>query len=182
MRDSTGNPFPKNGHPADDYPSDASPPFPYSLEEQNQILRAMEREDRRGQKITEGTESPIEGVSEPILLSSAPFCPLLSPSVPITEEEFFVQVAEIVRASPLPQAAGRFYLPALKTLVAICAAAQSMTGELPFLLTCRRAAALLGIGHNRAWQLLMVLVRAGVLEIAKRGDSKHANRYRYLAD
>jgi hypothetical protein len=178
MRDSTSDPFAKNGHPADDYPSGDSTPFPYSLEEQNQILRAMKREDRRGQKNTEGTESPFEEV----LLSSASFCPLLSPSVPITEDQFFAQVAEIVRASPLPKAAGRFYLPTLKTLVAICAGAQSLTGELPFLLTCRRAAALLGIGHNRAWQLLMVLVRAGVLEIAKRGDSKHANRYRYLAD
>jgi hypothetical protein len=180
MRESTGNPFSKNGQPAYDDQLGESSPFPYSLEEQNRILRAMElaeSEDRRGQKKTEGTESPFEEV----LLSSASFCPLLSPSVPITEDQFFARVAEIVRASPLPQAAGRFYLPALKVLVAVCAAAQSITGELPFLLTSRRAAALLGIGHNRAWQLLMVLVRAGVLEIAKRGDSKHANRYRYLA-
>jgi hypothetical protein len=136
-------------------------------------------EDRREQN---ETESPLERVSEPILLSSASsvlFCPS---SVPLTEEQFWTKVCELVRASPLPPAAGRFYLPALKSLVALCAAAQSLTGELPFLLTCRRAGSLLGIGHTKAWQLLMALVRAGVLEIAKHGDSKRANRYRYVVN
>jgi len=87
--------------------------------------------------------------------------------------------------SPLPPAAHRYQLPAMRLLVAICRELQGLAGDAPFHLGCRPAGALLGIPHQIAHRWLWRLVHDGVLTIAKAGTSGpggKATRYRYVGD
>jgi hypothetical protein len=89
-------------------------------------------------------------------------------------------------ASPLPPEAAQFRLPQIQQLVGLCRELQREQGAEPFFLSCRDAAASLGLTgknpHVTAWRYLNTLCEAGVLRKGKAGSQKDrkANEYLYL--
>ncbi len=90
------------------------------------------------------------------------------------------------KASPLPPEASRFTVPGVRLLVAICRELQRQRGPLPFYLSSRDAADVLGIEGKepqiRAWRWLERLRREGILQKVRVGSQvdRKANEYRYL--
>src|SRR5262249_34492508 len=101
------------------------------------------------------------------------------------EERFWDAAKTLAEATPPPPAVERLPLE-LRPFAAICAAAQILTADEPFILSCRRAGKLLGCHYRRAYELLVVLVNQEILEIAERGDGpsrlppRKANRYKFI--
>jgi hypothetical protein len=89
-------------------------------------------------------------------------------------------------SSPLPPEVAQFKVPQIQLLVALCRELQRERGTEPFFLSCRDAAASLGLTgknpHVTAWRYLNTLCEAGVLRKGKAGSQRDrkANEYRYL--
>ena len=106
-------------------------------------------------------------------------------SVNSQAEQYLAAAVELADRSPLPMAAQRYQLPALKRLVAICHALQVLATDAPIHLSCRAAGKLLGINHQLAHSYLWRLVHDGVLSVVKigkpgPGGPGTATRYRYI--
>jgi hypothetical protein len=88
--------------------------------------------------------------------------------------------------SPQPPEADQFKSPQIRLLVSLCRELQRECGDAPFYLSCRDAAATLGLHGNRphvaAWRWLRMLCHVGILERGLIGSMKDrkANEYRYL--
>jgi hypothetical protein len=95
--------------------------------------------------------------------------------------------AIITRAasSPPPRAAVAYDLPAMRQLIAICAALQSYHGPgRAWPLSCRVAGEAVEVGHDTAARWLKLLVADGVLELVRRAGpkgSRLASEYRYAS-
>jgi hypothetical protein len=96
-------------------------------------------------------------------------------------------IVQRAKDSPPPAVAQNYEGDRLRLLVAICREFQRESGSSPFFLSCRMAAALLGLGENghvSAWRWLELLVHDKVLENVERGErgKRRATRYRYIGD
>ncbi len=93
---------------------------------------------------------------------------------------------EIAQSRPHPQVAKKYPSRQLRMLVTLCSAMQERAADQHgvWYLSCRKAGALLGIGHKTAAMWLKTLVKDGVLHKAKRHvkGSLNAQRYQYLGD
>jgi hypothetical protein len=70
-----------------------------------------------------------------------------------------------------------------RRLVGLCRALQEEAGDQPFFLSCRKAAAALGVDNYRqtaGW--LFCMVQAGVLQEVSKGAGCHASRYRFIGE
>ncbi len=91
-------------------------------------------------------------------------------------------------SSPLPPEAEQFESPQIRLLVSLCRELQREHGSAPFYLSCRDAAAALGLygskPHVAAWRWLKMLCHVGILEPGRIGTMKDrtANEYRYLPE
>lgn len=92
-------------------------------------------------------------------------------------------------SSPLPPEATQFRLPGVQLLVGLCRELQRERGSKPFYLSCRDAAAVLGLAgkksHMTAWRWLKMLCHSEPVRILHKERSgnqkdKRANEYRYL--
>jgi hypothetical protein len=87
---------------------------------------------------------------------------------------------------PQPPEAEQFGSAQIRLLVSLCRELQRERGDAPFYLSCRDAAAALGVHGNRphvaAWRWLRMLCHVGVLERGNIGSMKDrkANEYRYM--
>src|SRR5262249_53218197 len=85
-------------------------------------------------------------------------------------------------SEPLPPEALQFGdYPELQRLVALCRQLQIIAAEQPFFLSCYTVQGLFKLAsHTTAWKWLGMLRTHRIIELTKQGDSRHANRYRYL--
>jgi hypothetical protein len=84
---------------------------------------------------------------------------------------------------PPPDAAGRYRLPGVRLLVALCHELQREAGDGPFYLGCRDVGRLLGVPFQRAAKWLRRLVQDGVIERTNDDDerlSRRAREYRWV--
>jgi hypothetical protein len=89
-------------------------------------------------------------------------------------------------SAPQPPEADQFKSPQIRMLISLCRELQRERGDTPFYLSCRDAAAALGLHGNRphvaAWRWLRMLCHVGVLRRGAIGSMKDrkANEYRYI--
>lgn len=99
-------------------------------------------------------------------------------------KEPMIAILERAKHSPPPAVAQNYEGDGLRLLVAICRELQNASGNKPFYLACRTAAALLDLGENgfvTAWRWLSLLVHDGVIDEVERGQrgKRRASRFRY---
>jgi hypothetical protein len=99
-------------------------------------------------------------------------------------QEPMTAILEKAKTAPLPHAAMRYDLDALRLLVAVCRELQHVSGEGEFFLSCRTAGKLLGVDHSTAARYLFLLAHDGIVEAVEKGDRTRcrATCYRYRAD
>lgn len=70
----------------------------------------------------------------------------------------------------------------LRRLASACFHLQCATGDSPFFLSCRDAGEHLAISHTQANSYMRLLMRMGILQLARKGQSpgRKASEYRYL--
>jgi len=92
-------------------------------------------------------------------------------------------IVKAVEESEPPECAKR-YGGKVGSLVHVLQRLQMETGEKPFFISCRTAAALVGTTYPRAARWLKNLTREGVIEVDTKVKSNEyrARRYRYLGD
>jgi len=95
-------------------------------------------------------------------------------------QEPMVLIVQRANAGPLPRVAENYDAPETRRLVAICRELQRASGENPLFLSCRTAAALVGLDQTTAWRRLLMLVADGVLVVVQKGTLHRATRYRYV--
>jgi hypothetical protein len=83
------------------------------------------------------------------------------------------------RAAVLPPEASDYDSENSRLLVKLCIELQRISADQPFFLSCRSAGALLGIDHDCANRMLLMLVRDGILKLVRRGNEHRANRFLY---
>jgi hypothetical protein len=98
--------------------------------------------------------------------------------------EFLEAVWANAKKKQPPAIADRYYLPGVKSLIALCAELQSAAGERTFFLACRHAGALLGENFRSISNWLKRLECDGVLKRISTGKkvTRRANEYRYMGD
>jgi hypothetical protein len=91
---------------------------------------------------------------------------------------------EASKQAPLPQCALEYPIQPMRQLIALCRVLQHRNADERgvWYLSCRSAAAELGVGHKLAAKLLKRLVNDRILEIAEPSTIVRATRYRYLGD
>jgi hypothetical protein len=95
--------------------------------------------------------------------------------------EYLRVVWETAKKKPPPPEAGRYYLPDMRLLVALCCEMQAAAGTGTFFITCRDAGALIGADYHAVSRWLGRLEHDGVLD--RRGTGSmggKANEYRYV--
>jgi hypothetical protein len=97
--------------------------------------------------------------------------------------QFILAAWHVSRSKPLPPEADRYYLPGMRSLVALCSVLQAGAREgRPFILACRHAGAVLAVDYRCANRWLKRLELDGLLARVETGSkaSRRANRYRFV--
>lgn len=92
------------------------------------------------------------------------------------------QIFAAAVAAELPEAALQYDSAQCRLLVVLCRELQRAAGDGPFYLSARTAGRLLGVDFKAAWRWLFVLQSDNVLKVVTRGNTRTANRYRYLKE
>lgn len=82
-------------------------------------------------------------------------------------------------AAPLPPEAAGYDSPQVQRLVKLCLELQRGSGSDPFFLSCRTAGNVIGVDHDAANKMLVMLVADAVLVRARAGTARTAARYRF---
>jgi len=93
-----------------------------------------------------------------------------------------VWASEQAKAAPPPPRASDCDSEPVKLLVGICWHLASLHRERRFFLSSHSAGTLLGMSHDKALRLLLMLCADGVLQKVEQGNEHRANRYRYIGE
>jgi hypothetical protein len=146
--------------------------------------------ERRTQDAGPSTQNAGHTVPPPKQCASESLSPRPYVSVSAGTEpgpsEFLRAVWEAARQKPRPAIAARYYVPGVKSLVALCCELQTAAGDGAFFLSCRDAAALVAptAPFQTVSRWLGRLVRDGVLIRIARGTqaTQKASEFRYIGD
>ena len=92
------------------------------------------------------------------------------------------KLLRVVDDNPLPPEAELFETTTARRLVGLCYYLQLLAGEEPFFLSCRKAAAVLGVeSFTTTAEWLRSMVDVGILVLVSKGLGVKSSRYRYVS-